>query len=77
MTKVQISEPVWVIQSIKNRAKLSVYLLMFKVSQWRCIHNTILCLKIGGFCILITHQIVANTSVSHVHYWMIVQGEHC
>ena len=74
---VQISESVGVIQSKKYRANLSVYLLMYQVSLRLCIHNSISFLKIGSFCVLITRQIGANTSVSPVNYWMIIQGEHC
>ena len=48
----------------KMCANLSVYLFMFKVSQRRCKHNSILSLKIGSFSVLITLQIGANTSVS-------------
>ena len=79
MILVKIFESVRLIQSTKTNyhAYLSVYLLIFKVSQRWCIHNTILFLNIGGFCFLLTGQIGANSSVSPVHYWIIVQGENC
>ena len=48
---------------------------MFKGSQRRCIHNTILSLKIGSFSVLITRQIGANTSVSPREYRLCIIGE--
>ena len=52
----------------KKCANVSVYLVMFKVSQRRCIHNSTLSLKIGSFSVLITRQIGAITSVSPREY---------